>query len=466
MPKTISGHSLRPAPGGGRCRRQWLRGLPLLAAAAGALLAPAAAHADSSDTAAAASVPSRLAFTSADITVPESLQEGGVSAVAVSGSVVLAVKDGNVVKVRGWGSVDVPQDLQSGGGVTALALGGPGLAVKDGNVRQFGPAPEDWCPKEYRADMPAVLASGGGTTAVESNSSLQAAFAVKDGRLYQWGCSIDLMAVPAELSTGGVTEVKTMGASALAVKDGNVHAWGHAPRVPAELSQGGGVTSIALSNNGRTGLAVKDGSVHSWGEYIGLPPGLRDDGHVTSVSADSNGLTVAAVKDDGTLISSQDPGAEFHNRGITSATAVTGGAFVIQKTQTDMTLKSKDGYLITRPATERDYLGFGQSDAPQDAKTFSVVLLKNNEVALKSKLNGKYVMVDQTTNGPAGPNYHLRAAADSIGPWEKFTLHKTGGGSVLLKSVSTGRYVQNSSGTLNGHGTESQAAAFDLAATP
>ncbi|MFF7183335.1 peptidoglycan DD-metalloendopeptidase family protein [Streptomyces sp. NPDC008121] len=138
------------------------------------------------------------------------------------------------------------------------------------------------------------------------------------------------------------------------------------------------------------------------------------------------------------------------------------GAESGQTVQTDITLHSDSGYLTTLPADQRDYLAFRQADAPQEADRFTLVELGDGEVALKSKLNGKYVMVDQSTIGLAGPNYHLRAASSTVGPWEKFSLHTTGDGSAVLRSSSTGRYVQNSAGTLLGAGTESQAVTFDI----
>ncbi|MER7959838.1 peptidoglycan DD-metalloendopeptidase family protein [Streptomyces sp. NPDC096030] len=128
----------------------------------------------------------------------------------------------------------------------------------------------------------------------------------------------------------------------------------------------------------------------------------------------------------------------------------------------DVTLHSDSGYLTTLPAAQRGYLAFHQDETPQEADRFTLVELKDGEMALKSKLNGKYVMVDQSTTGFAGPNYHLRAASDSVGPWEKFTLHTTSDGSALLRSSSTGLYVQNSAGTLLGTGTESQAVRFGI----
>lgn len=73
--------------------------------------------------------------------------------------------------------------------------------------------------------------------------------------------------------------------------------------------------------------------------------------------------------------------------------------------------------------------------------TFTLVPLQGGEVALKSKLNGKFVMVDQSTNGPAQPNYQLRAGSDTAGPWEKFTVERPDRNSLVLKSSSTGKYV-------------------------
>ncbi|MFF7183601.1 hypothetical protein [Streptomyces sp. NPDC008121] len=118
--------------------------------------------------------------------------------------------------------------------------------------------------------------------------------------------------------------------------------------------------------------------------------------------------------------------------------------------------------MTTRPASQRYYLAFRQADAPQAADRFTLVELKDGEVALKSKLNGKYVMVGQSTIGSAGPNYHLRAASESAGPWEKFSLHTTSDASAVLRSSSTGLYVQHSNGTCLGSGTESQAVKFQI----
>ncbi|MGW2207179.1 fascin domain-containing protein [Streptomyces sp. NPDC001774] len=102
----------------------------------------------------------------------------------------------------------------------------------------------------------------------------------------------------------------------------------------------------------------------------------------------------------------------------------------------------------------------GQAD---DSSTFTVVPLDNSEVALKSKLNGKFLMVDQSTNGPAGPNYHLRAGASETGPWEKFTLDRLSDGTTALKSSSTGKYVRDAAGTLTGYGEQAQAAHINIA---
>lgn len=277
---------------------------------------------------------SRLISTSDRIVIPDALKEGGVTAVAAAARGAVAIKDGNVIGLV----TDVPQDLQTGGGVSAVALGlGAGLAVKDGNVRAWRTQePIDPC----EGEMPTTLASGGGTSAVEVNQrgldGVQFSFAIKNGKLYQWGCTTRpglLPAMPDDLTKGGVTAVKSMGPSALAIKDGSVHAWGALRWVPPELATGGGVTSIALANDGNTGLAVKDGAVHVWGQPISLPDGMKA-GHVISVSAnnamDGPARQVVAVMDDGSLVSNRPPDPGFQNHRITQVAVTSGAAYALQ----------------------------------------------------------------------------------------------------------------------------------------
>ncbi|MFF7183331.1 hypothetical protein [Streptomyces sp. NPDC008121] len=399
---------------------------------------------------------------------------GRVSAVVAGSGSALALREGVPLWVGGASS-NLPASL-SEGGVTAAAVGpAAGLAVKDGNVQSW--SDYRYCDGEGKTwtDMPAALASGGGATVVEFTQYQddeygdQMSFAVKDGKLYQWGCTAEGDSVPEDLTDRGVTAVKSQGAARLAVKDGNVHAWGGTPTVPAELTTGGKVTSIALAHGGRTALAVQNGTLHAWGEPIDLPDGMKH-GHVASVSANAAWHrwepVVATVMDNGTLVSTRapDPDLTFQNHGITAAVpwGNSGNVLAVQAIQRDATLHSQDGYLTTRTAAERDYLGLRQTDTPGDAETYSIVELQEGGVALKSRLNGKYVMVDQSTNGAAGPTYHLRAVSGQIGPWEKFDLQRVSETSYVLKSSSTGRYVWNSTGTLSGAGDKSQALKFEL----
>ncbi|MFF7183379.1 hypothetical protein [Streptomyces sp. NPDC008121] len=132
-----------------------------------------------------------------------------------------------------------------------------------------------------------------------------------------------------------------------------------------------------------------------------------------------------------------------------------------------MTLRLGGRYVTTLGGeTQGGYLSPQDREEADASSTFTIVPLDRNEVALKSKLNGKFLMADQSTNGPAGPTYHLRAAADAAGPWERFRLATTADGLITIKSASTGTYIWNASGsgTLSGHGTQDQAAQF--AVTP
>ncbi|MER7959837.1 hypothetical protein [Streptomyces sp. NPDC096030] len=129
----------------------------------------------------------------------------------------------------------------------------------------------------------------------------------------------------------------------------------------------------------------------------------------------------------------------------------------------DMTLRLGNSYVTTLGGEmQRGYLSLATRNEADPSSTFTIVPLDRNEVALKSKLNGKFLMVDQSTNGPAGPTYHLRAAADQAGPWERFTLATAADGLMTLKSTSTGKYVWNASGTLAGYGEQGQAAHFAI----
>ncbi|MER7959839.1 hypothetical protein [Streptomyces sp. NPDC096030] len=131
---------------------------------------------------------------------------------------------------------------------------------------------------------------------------------------------------------------------------------------------------------------------------------------------------------------------------------------------TDVTLRLGDSHVTTLGGEmQGGYLSLQHHDQADDSSTFTIVPLDNNEVALKSKLNGKFLMVDQSTNGPAGPSFHLRAGASEVGPWEKFTLDKLSDGTNALKSSSTGKYVWNASGTLTGYGEPAQAAHIAIA---
>ncbi|MER7958169.1 hypothetical protein [Streptomyces sp. NPDC096030] len=120
--------------------------------------------------------------------------------------------------------------------------------------------------------------------------------------------------------------------------------------------------------------------------------------------------------------------------------------------ESDVTLGTDGGLLTVLPdPLHRGYVKIAPADKAEAAETFTLVTFRNDEVALKSKLSGKFVMADLSQTGTAGPTYHLRAASDTVGPWEKFTIEKSGDATVL-KSNASGKYVYDSNGTLTAHG--------------
>lgn len=132
--------------------------------------------------------------------------------------------------------------------------------------------------------------------------------------------------------------------------------------------------------------------------------------------------------------------------------------FNAQQMQGDVALKSREGNVTTQPDshTGGDLLGFRRTDIPQAADTFTVVPIAGDAVALKSKLNGKYIAAGNS-------DLKMRASSDQIGPKEKFIIEKTDDGSTVLKWDFSNQYVRNEGGgTLVGFGTKEQAAKFQV----
>lgn len=115
------------------------------------------------------------------------------------------------------------------------------------------------------------------------------------------------------------------------------------------------------------------------------------------------------------------------------------------------------GLVSTLASPLEGYLNVKDTDTAGAAETFTVVPLSDGQVALKSRLTGKFVRVDTAPTGPTEPAMRLRADAVEAGAAETFSLEKENGHQLRLKSGITGKYVV-SGGLLRADGTHDQAA--------
>ncbi|MFF7183204.1 hypothetical protein [Streptomyces sp. NPDC008121] len=251
--------------------------------------------------------------------------------------------------------------------------------------------------------------------------------------------------------------------------------------------QGGAIVPVDFTCNPGdtvTDLTVKVGQKklldppHTPGSPFGPPPGATGSGSVQgAVCTGSPQHADVQIRDTTDPIAFPPPGelvagkyATVHATLTTSSgthpVITSSGAVIGSASDSEVTLALGGSHVTTLGGEmQGGYLSVQHRDQADDSSIFTLVPLDNSEVALKSKLNGKFLMVDQDTMGDAGPNYHLRAGASEVGPWEKFTLDKLSDGSTALKSSSTGKYVWNAfgSGTLTGYGEQTQAAHIAIA---
>ncbi|MCX6880069.1 MAG: HYR domain-containing protein [Verrucomicrobia bacterium] len=218
----------------------------------------------------------------------------GISAVAVGGGHMVALKfDGTVAAwgYNAYGQTMVPVGLA---GVTAIAAGGSHtVALKqDGTVVAWG--------SNYYYGQATVPAGLAGVTAIAAGDSHTVALK-QNGTVVAWGSNTHgQTTIPA-----GLTGVKAIAAGeqlTMALKtDGTVVAWG-STQYGQTLFPAGLAGVIAIAAGERHAAAVKsDGTVVAWGDnYYGeteIPSGLAG---VTAIAI--GGVNTLACKRDGTVV--------------------------------------------------------------------------------------------------------------------------------------------------------------------